>query len=41
MTLEVDENGDGAIDWEEFQLMYAVRHTQPSKVYQPSKSSSK
>ena len=40
MTLEVDENGDGAIDWEEFQLMYAVRRIQPSKVYQPSKSSS-
>ena len=32
MTLEVDENGDGAIDWEEFQLMYAVRRIQPSKV---------
>ena len=38
MTWEVDENGDGAIDWEEFQLMCAAPRSQPSKVYQPSDS---
>ena len=29
MTWEVDENGDGAIDWEEFQLMCAAQRSQP------------
>ena len=34
MTWEVDENGDGAIDWEEFQLMCAARRPQQSSVGQ-------
>ena len=35
MTWKVDENGDGAIDWEEFQLMCAARRPQSA---QPSES---